>query len=256
MGRAGSHHQPCPCESVRKRCAGERLAFRGGTALCKLHLIPPARYSEDIDLVQVVAQPIGETLDAVRAVLDPWLGTPRRVLKEGRVSLLYRFDSEDTPSIHLRLKIEINTREHFAELGLVHVPFTVSSGWFQGSARITTFTVTELLATKLRALYQRSKGRDLFDLWLALNRGFIKDPRALIECFRRYLYDGGYEVTRAQFEANLHGKRGAKAFRSDIEPLLAPGIRWDADVAMDRVLAQVIAHLPGDPWKGRAGHAT
>ena len=29
------------------------LAFRGGTALYKLHLTPPPRYSEDIDLVQV-----------------------------------------------------------------------------------------------------------------------------------------------------------------------------------------------------------
>lgn len=32
-----------------------RLAFRGGTALHKLHLQPGARYSEDIDLVQVKA---------------------------------------------------------------------------------------------------------------------------------------------------------------------------------------------------------
>jgi len=30
----------------------DNLAFRGGTALFKLHL-PPIRYSEDIDLVQV-----------------------------------------------------------------------------------------------------------------------------------------------------------------------------------------------------------
>jgi predicted nucleotidyltransferase component of viral defense system len=30
----------------------EALAFRGGTALYKLHLKPAARYSEDIDLVQ------------------------------------------------------------------------------------------------------------------------------------------------------------------------------------------------------------
>ena len=29
----------------------ETLAFRGGTALYKLYLIPPARYSEDLDLV-------------------------------------------------------------------------------------------------------------------------------------------------------------------------------------------------------------
>lgn len=33
------------------------LAFRGGTALHKLYLSPQPRYSEDIDLVQVQAQP-------------------------------------------------------------------------------------------------------------------------------------------------------------------------------------------------------
>ena len=69
------------------------LSFRGGTALYKLYFTPPARYSEDIDLVQVRPEPIGETLDRARSVLDPWLGVPRRQLKEGRVNLVYRFES-------------------------------------------------------------------------------------------------------------------------------------------------------------------
>lgn len=34
------------------------VAFRGGTALHKLHFNPPSRYSEDIDLVQVNAGPM------------------------------------------------------------------------------------------------------------------------------------------------------------------------------------------------------
>ena len=42
------------------------LAFRGGTALYKLHLTPPPRYSEDIDLVQIRAEPIGDTLNQMR----------------------------------------------------------------------------------------------------------------------------------------------------------------------------------------------
>ena len=33
------------------------LAFRGGTALNKLHLRPPSRYSEDLDFVQSNAGP-------------------------------------------------------------------------------------------------------------------------------------------------------------------------------------------------------
>ena len=43
------------------------LAFRGGTALHKLFLSPQPRYSEDIDLVQVKAEPIKETYDRIRA---------------------------------------------------------------------------------------------------------------------------------------------------------------------------------------------
>jgi predicted nucleotidyltransferase component of viral defense system len=48
----------------------ESLAFRGGTALFKLHL-SPVRYSEDIDLVQVYPGPIGPIMDALQDKLNP-----------------------------------------------------------------------------------------------------------------------------------------------------------------------------------------
>src|SRR6185295_18914393 len=54
------------------------LAFRGGTALYKLHLKPAARYSEDIDLVQVSAGPAGPMMDALHGALDSWLGKPHK----------------------------------------------------------------------------------------------------------------------------------------------------------------------------------
>jgi predicted nucleotidyltransferase component of viral defense system len=105
------------------------LAFRGGTALYKLHLRPPARYSEDIDLVQVVPGPIGSTLDAIRRTLDPWLGQPRRDVKEGRVVLTYRMTSEGQPPVPLRLKVEINSREHFTVFGIEERELVVRSRW-------------------------------------------------------------------------------------------------------------------------------
>ena len=162
------------------------LAFRGGTALHKLHLPPAARYSEDIDLVQMVAGPIGPVLDAMRGVLDPWLGEPKRVFKEGRVSLGYRMLSEGPPPVPMRLKIEVNSREHFTVFGLQEHPFTVESRWYAGSARIKTFHRDELLGTKLRALYQRKKGRDLFDLWAAQADGKVDSTR-VVQCFLEYL---------------------------------------------------------------------
>ncbi|MCK4415229.1 MAG: nucleotidyl transferase AbiEii/AbiGii toxin family protein [Candidatus Eisenbacteria sp.] len=227
------------------------LAFRGGTALYKLYLTPPARYSEDIDLVQVQPEPIGETLDRARAVLDPWLGMPRRQLKEGRVNLTYRFESEDAPPLKLRLKIEINTREHFTQLGVAHVPFEVENPWFSGAADVATYVLDELLSTKLRALYQRKKGRDLFDIWHAVDTGRANPP-VLLACFERYLIEEGRTVTRAQFEENLAWKRAQPDFRDDVRPLLRRGLSWDFDVAMDTVIESLVAQLPGDPWKGQA----
>ena len=228
---------------------GDRLAFRGATALYKLYVTPHARYSEDVDLVQTRAEPIGETLDAIRAVLDPWLGRPTRVFKEGRVNLVYRFGSEDTPPLPLRLKIEINTREHFTELGLARVPYGVENRWYAGEATVISFAADELLATKLRALHQRNKGRDPFDLWLALERHIV-DPQRMIACFERYMSASGLRVSRAQLEANLHAKRSDGEFKADIAPLLLPAIAWDFDLAMDAVLERIVALLPGDPWKG------
>ena len=73
------------------------------------------------------------------------------------------------------------------------------------------------------------EGRDLFDLWFAIEQDGI-DTETLLRCFNRYMTEGGYAVTRAQFEANLHGKAGDHDFRDDIVPLLRPGI--------DRELAQ------------------
>ena len=47
----------------------QALAFRGGTALFKLHMLA-ARYSEDIDLVQVEGGPIGSILTELREGLE------------------------------------------------------------------------------------------------------------------------------------------------------------------------------------------
>ena len=182
----------------------EALAFRGGTALYKLHL-PAARYSEDIDLVQVRAEPAGPVMEALREVLDPWLGAPRWKQTEERVTFVYRFESEDLPPVVLRLKVEINSREHFSVYGLKTFGFAVDSRWFQGSCQITSYALDELLGTKLRALYQRKQGRDLFDLAVALKDGG-SDPARIIEVFEAYMEHGGRRVSRAQFEENMIGK--------------------------------------------------
>lgn len=225
-----------------------RLAWRGGTALYKLYFDHAARYSEDIDLVQVRAEPIGETFGAIRNVLDPWLNEPRRTMKKGRVNLVYRFQSEEMPPKPMRLKIEINSREHLTALGLARVPFQVRSRWWSGQTEVTTFHLDELLGTKLRALYQRKKGRDLFDLWYTLTNGSISVAQ-IIKCFDRYMSDSGHRVSRAQFEENLGKKILDPVFRADITPLLRRGTTWDPDRAGALVMEKLLSGIKGEPWR-------
>ena len=220
------------------------LAFRGGTALYKLHLKPPARYSEDIDLVQTRAEPAGPMMEALHAVLDPWLGKPRWDQTKGRVTFRYRFDSEDVPPVPLRLKVETNTREHFSVYGLRESGFTVASSWFEGACDIRSYELDELLATKLRALYQRKQGRDLFDLDVALEHGKA-DPTRIVEAFARYMDHEGHNVSRAQFEENFALKMRDPAFLADINPLLAADYRWEPQAAALVVTEKLLALLPG-----------
>ncbi len=199
--------------------------------------------------MQIRAEPIGPTLDALRAVLDPWLGKPQWKQNEGRVTLSYRFESEDVPSQRLQLKVEINSREHFTLFGLKEKPFAIASRWFDGEARITTYAFDELIGTKLRARYQRRKGHDLFDLAVALKQPAIGPDRA-VEAFLHYTAQEEGNITRALFKRNLAAKLKMPLFAADIGPLLAAGYRWDIYEAAEDVSSQLIERLPGDPWKG------
>ena len=227
----------------------EKVAFRGGTALHKLYFDPPGRYSEDIDLVQRNAGPIGPLRDEIHKALDPWLGTPKWKSGHGRFTLSYRFNTSYAPVIPMRLKIEINTREHFSVLGITERPLSVENPWFSGSAEIPTYTLSELLGTKLRALYQRKKGRDLFDLAAGL-RHRDADLDTLIEVFHRYMEFSATPVSRAQFEANMAGKMADATFRGDMDVLLRAGLDYDPREAWDCVHQSLISRLPGERWKG------
>lgn len=234
----------------------EAVAFRGGTALHKLHLNAPARYSEDIDLVQIRAERAGPMMGALRDALQPWLGKPRWRLKEGRVVLYFRYPSEASPERPLRLKVEINSREHFAVHGFTRVPFRVSSGWFDGGCDVTSYTLEELLATKLRALYQRRKPRDLFDLSVALE-GADVDPGRVVSAFLEYMDFEGRKITRAQFEENLEAKMRDGGFGlGELDAFLADGHEWDPGRAAERVRATLIERLPGEAWQGDGAERT
>lgn len=234
----------------------EAFAFRGGTALQKLFFREPKRYSEDIDLVQIKKEKIGPSVNAVRAILDPWLGRPNWDSKRERFTLYYKFQTEIMPVRTMRLKVEINNTEHFHVLPLQHKKIKIENVWFTGSADILTYQIEELLGTKLRALYQRKKGRDLFDLVTVARKNKKMDPKKVIECFNYYMKNQKKKVSRAEFEKNLILKLNSKGFVQDILPLLTPEAS-DIDFTKDGefVFKTFLSLLSGKPWKSLKGRA-
>jgi predicted nucleotidyltransferase component of viral defense system len=105
------------------------------------------------------------------------------------------------------------------------------------------------LGTKVRALYQRKKGRDLFDLWQAFTSTEV-NPDRVINCFLQYLEHEGHRVSRAEFEKNLGEKFQDSRFLEDIGPFLMKNSGWDFQVAAVLVMNELVARLPGEPWQG------
>ena len=223
----------------------ENLAFRGGTALHKLYLQPQVRYSEDIDLVQLTPGPAKPMLEAIRDQLLFLGGKDERQVKlsDHNCTVYYQFETEMSPPPRMRVKIEINTREHFHVLPMQKETLSVDNSWYQGRAEINMYQPEELLGTKLRALYQRKKGRDLFDLYYAL-QNLDLDIEKIVACFYKYMeHEENNAPTAREYELNLEEKIQDDEFTGDITALLRPDIEYDQQVAYDYLLANLIHRI-------------
>ena len=221
----------------------DSLAFRGGTALYKLYLQPQPRYSEDIDLVQVRSEPIKETIQHLQKALA-FLGKSNVTPRKDNNTVYYRFESEFPPVQKMKLKIETNCREHFSVLGWEKKSFNVKSEWFQGECQLTTYKLEELLGTKLRALYQRRKGRDLFDLWKALTSSNA-NPDLIIKCYKEYMKFSLEKPipTKKEFLMQIEAKKADADFLGDTAALLRPDEKYNHEEAFKIVIEKLIERM-------------
>lgn len=221
----------------------ENLAFRGGTALHKIFMKPQARYSEDIDLVQIKSGPIHPVMQEIKKAMS-FLGSKRNTKQNLRMNtIVYRFDTEIAPVINTRLKLEINSREHFSILGWKKVEHQLTNPWFSGSAEIISYEIEELLGTKLRAMYQRKKGRDLFDLYYALIQNG-PDCDKIVSCYKEYMeFSNGRASTAKEMLINLDEKMRDPDFIGDTKGLLRPEVTFDINKAYELVKKELIERI-------------
>ena len=198
--------------------------------------------------MQVRPEPIGPTVDAIRRVLF-WLGPCRRKAAAHSMHLVFAFAPDADPTSSLKLKVEINTREHGSLYGVRGYPFGVENRWHTARTSIISYEPAELFGTKLRALLQRHKNRDLFDL----NEGLLQlslNAEKVVATFGHCLRHEGNQITRANAEERMLGKL-TRSLTDDIAPLLAAGVVYgaaEAQAAFERVWFRLIVQLEGAPW--------
>ncbi len=237
----------------------EQIAMRGGTVLHKVHLPPASRYSEDIDLVAVGDRPEEHLRAAMKRVLLDVLGkhkrwgwdelklTVRNLAKPSRVlRVIYEVPSVIAPGRTLSIVVEANVTERQPHKPVVELPFTVPFREGALATRVRSFDIHEMLGTKMRALFQRRRGRDLFDLYWALTMpsAMQVEPDGIVEAFQHYMEREGTEVQRGAFLEQLDLRLADRGFCSDMEPLLRTGLQYDPQVAGRVVRDELLMRLP------------
>lgn len=235
-----------------------QIAMRGGTLLHKVHLAPASRYSEDIDLVVVGTRPEDHIRRAIRRVLADVLGAPktsvwdtlklaiRNTVKPSRVlRMTYVVRSIIEPNRMLEIVVEANVTERKPHRAVVEMPFDFPFRDKNVQTHIKGYDIHEMLGTKMRAMFQRKRGRDLFDLYWALTKSPTPiNPAMIIASFEHYLKQEGTKAGRAEFIAILEGHLQDRGFCSDMQPLLRTDLTYDPQVAGKHVTTHLLNLLP------------
>lgn len=120
--------------------------------------------------------------------------------------------------------------------------FILDSLWKSGQVKVKTFSLNELLGTKIRALHQRKKGRDLYDLWKA--KKLKPDLKRVGEIFLQYMKQNGTLIHRDNLIGTLNAKLDDPAFINDMKGLVKNLDDYDIRSAADFVIKEIFCHVP------------
>ncbi|NCN23881.1 MAG: hypothetical protein COU65_04160 [Candidatus Pacebacteria bacterium CG10_big_fil_rev_8_21_14_0_10_42_12] len=152
----------------------KQLTFKGGTALRLLYNSP--RFSEDLDFNAKL------DVDQIRNLLNKVVTNTSKLvdnieLKE--LNTLQGFSAKlyfksDISSMPLTIKLDFSFRENSID----EIKKTISTELpIQIYSLINVFSAEEILAEKIRTLFQRVKGRDIYDIWFLLNIQTLLDMK-------------------------------------------------------------------------------
>ena len=210
------------------------LCLKGGTAINKLYLKDTSRLSVDLDFNHlgdkdtVAKQRPDVRKEIVKALArdDPSyeFGVTRRDWYQTTIQAAYK-PLSGLPSV--KLKIEISHAERFPILDSKIKSFGLIDT--AESCKVITYSIDELVSTKLRALFTRAKGRDIYDIYQAGKMGLNK--RLVRKMFIYYLFRVGKAYNPKLDYAKLNERLVKKQYIDDVTGYIRQGVDFSLDEA-------------------------
>ena len=215
----------------------KRLCMKGGTAINKLYLAETSRLSVDLDFNHLGSkEEVQKEKRAVRELIMELLKKQDNSYDVhyerpyGLTRIKARYKTVGVPIQNF--KIEISHVERFPIIS----PLKKKIKTPDGLADVVTYTLEELTATKLRALLERFKGRDIYDLFFISQ--LKPDPTVIRKMFLYYFYR-----SRKVFNPNVHYKSLVRRYESgnyadDVSAFVKPTVTFDLNTAAKEVISQ------------------
>ena len=174
---------------------GDNLLFKGGTALSKLYFPETWRYSEDLDFgVEGEYQGNEVELRDVLAEAARASGIDFEVTKHRELQ------KEAYPTHYVDIDIQYNAvlgHKNTTSLDVMIDEYVVFDSVNHRHSyedvpefELTAYSVEEIFAEKLRALYQRSQARDYYDLYRMITEANVDDSVIRPAFTRKCEHDG------------------------------------------------------------------
>ncbi len=167
--------------------------LKGGTALNRIYLakLKVNRFSEDVDLDFASDAGLNEKISAIKQ----------------RVGKISGFDVEGPRILHRTLRFDCRYANEFGEKDVVWLEFYLTKTQFLSAEKalvkspfmethpslVRTYSLEDLIARKLIALYDRTEGKDIYDIFYSLDLDFDKSKllKALSVMLEFYKIDSG-----------------------------------------------------------------
>lgn len=167
---------------VAKSSVGKRLIFKGGTSLSKMYFPQVWRISEDLDFTlaspitdweRFVSEFYGRIPDSLRdgAGINCQVdGKPHHSDEFFTCTMKY-----GGPIGNGKIKIHVTTEAEVGPITAMKMP-RIPAEYEYPDFHVTTYTLENILAEKLRSMIQRRRIRDYYDAWRLYRNGVVTSP--------------------------------------------------------------------------------